>query len=196
MRKRMPILLVLIALPLVLGVSSPTLADGGSGKITGGVNFPAIPEWGDFWLWFRFSVHETEPWDDDGYTVNADGRISWQIYSGEGIGGEHWRRLTATPVCVTFDEDTEGNPTAVVVAQITSQSGYKFVDYDEVGRYAKFWVRDGGTPGSEGDLWNVQSYQFPDEFWPEDDPPSCDHALYKPGQQAADVENGNLAIHP
>lgn len=185
MKKRALILLVLMVLPFMLGGSAPALADS-PGKITGGVGF-LVPQWGDLRIWIRLNVHEVDPG-----THQAAGWCRWKIYS-QDLG---WRHVGARPTCVVFGEgDDEG--TAVLVAQIVSQRGWRSGDYDEVGRYTKFWVRDGGTPGSAGDQWNMQSYQFDPwiEFWPEDEPPDCES--FTPDEDPPiDVENGNLMIHP
>ena len=56
-------------------------------------------------------------------------------------------------------------------------------------------MRDGGTPGSEGDQWGMAYYSFDPfiEFFPADDPPPCE---YFTPDELIDIEGGDLVIRP
>lgn len=79
------------------------------------------------------------------------------------------------------------------MSRIVSRTGW---GWGEPGEYAKFWVRDGGMPGGEGDQWIMQSYQFEPEwieFWPADvPPPDCES--FTPDEPEIAVKGGGLTI--
>ena len=65
------------------------------------------------------------------------------------------------------------------------------------GEYAYFWMRDGGTPGSQGDMWGNKNYSDEDpflEFWPADDPPPCEYFVPSYGIKPIAVEGGDLDV--
>jgi hypothetical protein len=182
MKKRMFFALALVSALLLAGGVTYVLAEAPP-KVTGGVVFP-VPQWGDLRIWLRFSVHEVDP-----VIHAAEGQVNVQIYSPY----EGWRRWEGVPVCVKAGGDEAGG-TAVMVIKITSKSGW---GDGEPGEHAKFWVRDGGTPASEGDQWMTQSYQWEPEwkeFWPKDvPPPDCESITLD--ESPIDIEGGNLVIH-
>ncbi len=196
MKKRVSILLVLVACLPLLGGSLPAVADS-PGNITGGINF-TVPEWGDGRFWLRFDVRQVSPDSDE-----AEGVVNYRLNCT--FNGLKW--IQARPICVSFGDDN-GARAALVVVQIEKYRGFSLVDYDHVGGYAKFWVRDGGTPGTEGDQFNMQSWcDYPKEFWPGEDPgypncaweiPDCDWASYDPDPAPGphDIDGGNLVIRP
>lgn len=181
MKRRILIILVLMGLLLTIGGSAPALA-WFPRRITGDIGFTAPPEWGiDLLLWIHFSVYEINPVTHRGW-----GQCSWMIWNEE-LG---WRYLDSRLSCVMFGEH-EGKPAAAFVSQIVRRMGW---GEGEPGEYAYFWVRDGGTPGSEGDQFGINYYSLDPfiEFWPEDEPPPCE---YLTPDERIDVEGGDLAIH-
>jgi hypothetical protein len=190
MKKRVLLVLVLMA-ALVLGGSLIAWADS-YGKLTGGMYF--VADWGDkFEVWQEYNVHETEPWENgDGIVHNARGHIDYKIFE-EGLG---WRRVKTTPICVAFSEDPDGTPMATVVVRLDRVEGW---GWGEPGEHSKFFIRDGGTPGSNGDQWNMEYYQVrPEwiEFWPVDvPPPDCVSNIPENRDFWWDISRGNLVIH-
>jgi hypothetical protein len=176
MKKRIFFVSVLLTLALTLA-GSPVLADG-PGGITGGVRF-ASPEWGVDQGWIRLTVHEVNP-----ETQEAAGWVRWQEYNADG----GWRHLSSQVICAAFGEDAgEDGQTAVFVVQVTSKRGWGAL---EPGQHVKFWVHDGGTPGSAGDEWSTL-------FWPADDDysvPACGYE-WVPVEYRVAVTGGNLVIH-
>ena len=170
MKERIVLVLLLAAVFLLPGGAAPALA-GGMRGVTGGIHFTASAFGMEGWM--RFDVHATEPGD------LARGWVRWQEYS-EANG---WRRVVAHPVCVAFGESADA-PAAVVVVQIDSRSGWGEGD---AGQYVPVWVRDGGTPGWNGD-------QFATLTWPPQDvAPPCEYG--EPGFIFATIDGGNLTIH-
>jgi hypothetical protein len=177
MRKQIFFMLLFLALVLVLD-GSPILADAPRG-ITGGINF-AAPEWGVDRGWIWFNVHEVDP-----ETNLARGGVNWVEYNAD----DGWRRLSSKVTCVAFGEDVgEDEQTAVFVVQVTRKRGWGPLEPEQ---YVKFWVRDGGTPGTEGDEWGTP-------FWPVDDlddtVPACDYEVLSPDYRVP-VSGRNLVLH-
>jgi hypothetical protein len=153
-----------------------------------------VADWGDrFEVWQRYEIQQTEPWVP-GIGVNARGKVNYQIYH-EGMG---WRRLQTTPICIAFGEDpADGTPMATMVLRIDRVLGW---GSGNPGEHTKFFIRDGGTPGAEGDQWSMQYYDwYPDEFWPADEPPpDCTYEPEDPDAKIEswwDISRGNLTIH-
>jgi len=170
MRKRIWIVSVLMAL-LLLASSAPAWADS-PGMVTGGFHFTAAAFGMEGWM--RFDVHATGPGD------LATGWLRWQEYNQT----DGWRRVVAHPICVTFGE-SEGAPAALIVVQIDSRSGWG----DGVaGQYVPMWVRDGGTPGWNGDKFTTASWP------PQDTAPDCGY--FEPGFFFATIDEGDVMIHP
>jgi hypothetical protein len=185
MKKRKVILLALIAV-LVLFAGSTTALALYNRRITGHVGF-FVPEWGPpsnpgVAISMYYDVREL------GKSGRARGQVSWMIYH-EDMG---WRHVDSRPICVVFGEH-EGKSAAVFVARIVNKVGW---GPGEPGEYAYYWVRDGGTPGSEGDQWGSKSYQYDPfiEFWPADDPPPCEYYVPDHPPQPIDVQGGDLVI--
>jgi hypothetical protein len=184
MKKETVVVVSVLILVLLIGASVPVMADAAR-KVTGMVHFDAFGKR----IWMRFNVHETDP-----DTHRAEGRVAWKMYDEE-LG---WRYLVTRVSCVTYGEDLGQDPqTAVISGQIVQKQGW---GPGVVGEWFRFWVRDGGLPSSSVDQWASQTHGvFPDEFWPEDDPPGC--AYFVPGEspntppQPFDVVGGNLTIH-
>jgi hypothetical protein len=171
MKKRMLIVLVLVAVLLISGGSAPVLA-GSPRKITGGIHFMA-PMFGLEDGWMRFNVREVGPGN------SATGWLRWKEYMEE----YGWRRVVAHPTCVTFGV-YEGKPAAVFVVEIDSKRGW---GDGEPGQYIKFWVLDGGTPGRMGDDFTTLTWP------PAGDPPGCDYE--DPTFLPFVVDGGNLVLH-
>jgi len=171
MKRRIALMLVLVAVFLLPGGTAPALADGMSG-VTGGIHF-AAPDFG-MEGWMRFDVHATGPGD------LATGWLRWQEYR----ESDGWRRVVAHPICTVFGE-SEGAPAAVVVVQIDSRTGW---GEGEAGQYVPVWVRDGGTPGWNGDKFATLTWP------PQDTAPDCEYG--EPGFIFATIDGGNLMIHP
>jgi hypothetical protein len=94
-----------------------------------------------------------------------------------------WRRWKAHAICLAFGEGFDGEPAAAIVVQFDRISGW---GPGTAGQYAEFWLSDGGTPATEGDLGGI--VVFP----PVDDQPDCSYELpwaYWP------VNAGNVVIH-
>ena len=90
--------------------------------------------------------------------------------------------MVAHPTCVTFSESAQA---AVFVVQIDSRSGW---GEGEPGQYILFWVRDGGTPGWNGDKFTTLTWP------PQDTAPDC---KYREADFIfATIDEGNLMIHP
>jgi len=183
MKARIVLAVMLVIVFLV--ATGTASAAGGTGKVTGGIQFFA-PQWGNLTIWQQYSVHQTDP-----DTHAATGHVNWKIYSPI----EGWRSIDALATCLAITEELDGSKTAVVVSRIVSKRGWGAGD---PGEYARFWVRDGGTPGSAGDQWSNQSYDpFPEpwyEFWPADGPaPDCES--FVPDAPPFDLTAGNLVIH-
>jgi hypothetical protein len=170
MKARIVFVVVLVAMLLLPGGATPALADGMSG-ITGGIHFMASAFGIEGWM--RFDVHATKPGD------SASGWLRWQEYS-ESNG---WRRLVAHSICVTFGE-SQGAPAAVFVVQIDSKSGW---GDGEAGQYILFWVRDGGTPGRNGDRFTTLDWP------PQWTAPACEYR--EADFIFATIDEGNLVIH-
>ena len=170
----------------LLGVAlvAPVSAAPPGPRLTGGIQFSA-PGWGDLTIWQQYSVFQTDP-----STHAAKGHVNGQIYSPT----DGWRRIDAEATCLAVTEEPDGSKTAVVVAQLVSKRGW---GAGELGEHARFWVRDGGTPGAAGDQWMTQSYQWEPEwleFWPADEPaPDCESFI--PDESPFAVNHGNLVIH-
>lgn len=171
MKKRIVLMLALIATFLLPGGTRPVLADGIRG-VTGGIHFTASAFGMEGWM--RFDVHAAESGN------LASGWLRWQEYN----ESDGWRHLIAHPTCVVFSE-SGGAPAAAFVVQIDSKSGW---GEGEPGQYILFWVRDGGTPGRNGD-------QFTTLTWPpQGTAPDCEYS--EPGFLFATIDAGNLMIHP
>jgi hypothetical protein len=174
MKKQLLAMLVLMILAFTLS-GMPVLADSPRG-ITGGIGF-ASPEWGVDRGWIRINVHEVTLEEGRGWA-------RWQEYNTDA----GWRRVSSRVKCVAFGEDVgDDEQTAVFVVQITSKRGWGAL---EPGQHVKFWVRDGGTPGSTGDEWSTV-------FWPADDDytaPACDYESV-PADFRVPVSGGNLVVH-
>jgi hypothetical protein len=192
MRKRVLVIALLSVVVLVLVGGSVTALATSYGKLTGGMYF--VADWGGTYeVWQRYNIHETEPWwDEQGVRHNAVGHIDYKIYH-EDWG---WRRVDTIPVCIEFGVDTDGTPMATIVLQITRVEGW---GHGEPGEHSKFFIRDGGTPGSAGDQWNMEYYQAEPwiEFWPKDvPPPECSSSNPANMDYWWDISRGDLMIHP
>jgi hypothetical protein len=177
MKKRVLIGLVLITLALLLS-GIPAQADSPRG-ITGSVRF-SDPEWGVDKGWLRINIHEVNPEKDE-----ARGQAHWLEYNSD----EGWRHVFSQVTCIAFGDDVgQDAQSATFVVQITRKIGWGAL---EPGQYVKFWVRDGGTPGREGDEWTTL-------FWPENDDddtvPACGYET-APAEYRVPVNGGNLVIH-
>jgi hypothetical protein len=185
------IVLALLTVLLVLGGSLTVLA-GSHRKLTGGMYF--VADWGDrYEVWQQYNVQETDPWvDESGVVHNARGQVNYKLYN-ERMGG--WRRVQTTPICVAFGEDLDGTPMATIVLRLDSVRGW---GWGEPGEHSKFYIRDGGTPGGQGDQWNMEYYQMDPwiEFWPKDvPPPDCTSSNPDNMDVWWDISRGNLMIH-
>jgi len=169
MRKRIVFIVMLVAAFLLTTGMTPALADGMRG-VTGGIHFTAAAFGMEGWM--QSNVHAT----GEG---KASGWLRWQEYNE--IDG--WRRVIAHPTCVVFSESS-GAPAAAFVVQIDSRRGW---GEGEPGQYILFWVRDGGTPGRNGD-------EFTTLTWPPQDAP-LDCVYSEPGFIFATIDAGNLVIH-
>lgn len=181
MRRRIIILLLLVASVLMLGGSAPALA-GGPRKITGGVRFTFF-EVPLFEYWGEMNLHEVTPQIGE---ANAEGMWNWREYNDmEDFG---WRRIWGHPVCVAFGQDVGEDPqTAVVVVQIDRIRGWWW-DWEDVGAHWKLWLRDGGTPASDGDQIGIVA------IFPVGEAPTCEYQDPLLGGPFP-LEEGNLAIH-
>jgi len=165
---------VLVALLTVVGLL--TAQAKASPKVTGDVGFES---WG-MEIDLTFSVKESNPG-----THAASGKVTAKAASDY---------LEYVPICVTFTKDETGLPIAVMVLKVT-QTTRTDVGTGKIGEYGMWMVRDGGTPGTNGDQWTVQSYQDEPwiEYWPANDkPPGCEDFN---SNGAQDVDEGNLVIH-
>jgi hypothetical protein len=185
MKKRILIALVLVAMFLIPGGSTPALADS-PGKVTG-LTYFSVPDWGNLRIWLSFDVREVNP-----VTHKATGLVLAQLYSPT----DGWKRLALRPECVVFGKDSDGKKTAVFVVEILRKEGW---GQGAPGEHGKWWVRDGGTPGKQGDQWLIQYYDpDPDnwtEYWPVTVPaPDCES--FKSDDTPLNVARGNLVIRP
>ena len=166
MRKKMPILLVLMMSVLTLGAA--TAGADAARAVTGGIQWSFLGSS----AWFEMDIHEVAPGE-------AKGPVNLKEYV-EGLG---WRRWKGHPICVAFGEGFAGEPAASFVVQIDSISGW---GPGEVGQYMKLWVSDGGTPATEGDLAGV--IVFP----PRDHQPNCG---FRRPKGFWPLDGGDLTIH-
>ena len=183
MKKRILIVLVLVAVFLIPGGPAPALAHS-PGTVAGSVYFP-VPQWGDLQIWLDFDVREVNP-----VTHQATGLVRAQLYS----PADGWKRLDLHPECVVFGTGPDGKKTAVFVVEILRKEGW---GQGAPGEHGRWWVRDRGTPGKQGDQWMIQSYDPVNwiEYWPIDVPaPDC--ASFTPDEKPIKVERGDLVIHP
>jgi hypothetical protein len=167
MKKRIPILLVLMMSLLMLGGAASAGA-GAARKVTGGIQWSFPGHRG----WFEMDILEVGPGE-------AQGSVNLKEYE-EGLG---WRRWKGHPICVAFGEGFAGEPAASFVVQIDSISGW---GPGEVGQYMKLWVSDGGTPATEGDLAGV--IVFP----PRHNQPNCG---FRRPRGFWPLDGGDLTIH-
>jgi hypothetical protein len=180
-----------LAVLLVL-VSTMAAEAGAHRKLTGGMFF--VADWGDrYEVWQQYNVQETEPWvDEHGIVHNAIGQVNYKIYN-ERMGG--WRHVQTTPICIAFGEDLDGTSMAQVVLRIDGVRGW---GWGEPGEHSIFYIRDGGTPGRDGDQWNMEYYQVNPwiEFWPVDvPPPDCTSSRPDHMDLWWEISRGNLTIH-
>ena len=168
MKARIVLVVMLVAVFLLPG-GTVSAGAGGPSKITGGIHFVASAFGMEGWM--NFDIHATGPGG------GARGWLRWREYS----ESQGWRHVVAHPICVTFSGSA---PTAVFVVQIDSRSGW---GEGEQGQYILFWVRDGGTPGRNGD-------QFTTLTWPPQyEPLACTYT--EPSFIFATIDGGNLMIH-
>jgi hypothetical protein len=182
MKKRIVLVLMLVAVFLLPGGTAPALADGMRG-VTGGI-YMFVPQWGDLRVWLTFDVHELDP---DSHA--ATGIVRAQLFS----PNDGWKRLDFRAECVKFDTDAQGKQTAVFIVEILRKDGW---GQGLPGEHGRFWVRDGGTPGTQGDQWINQSYSLDPwiEYWPTTLPaPDCES--FTPDQPPPEVMASNLVIH-
>lgn len=184
MKLRSLVTTLLIVALLGVTLVAPVSATPAGQWLTGGIQFSA-PTWGDLTIWQQYNVYQTNP-----STHAAKGIVNWQIYSST----DGWRSINAKATCLAVAKQPDGSKVAVVVARLVSVRGW---GGGLPGEHARFWVRDGGTPGSAGDQWMMQSYQWEPEwleFWPANVPaPDCES--FTPDEEPFNVEHGNLIIH-
>lgn len=171
-------IVTLLGVPLV----APAAAASPDPQLTGGIQFSA-PGWGDLTIWQQYGVRQVDP-----STHEATGIVNWKIYSPT----DGWRSIDARATCLAVTDQPNGSKTAVVVARLVSVQGW---GGGKPGEHAKFWVRDGGTPGAAGDQWMMESFQWDPwlEFWPDNVPaPNCES--FSPDDAPFNVEHGNLVI--
>lgn len=182
MAKRILMVLVLVAVLTLVG--SRFAQATAFRRVEGDVAYRSPPEWyidPPLKIWMHYDVQQI------GRSHHVSGQVSWMMYSET----DGWRYLDSRPTCMVIGEH-EGKPSAVIVTQIVERIGW---GWGEPGEYAYFWVRDGGTPGSEGDQWGMAYYSFDPftEFYPANDPPPCEY--FTPFLQIA-IEGGDLDIRP
>ena len=185
MNRRMTVALVTLV-TLIIGIAWAPPAQARSQRtITGNVEFPISAWEPGLRIWFHFDVQEVRPADHQ-----ATGYVSWTIYS-PSLG---WRYVSGTPTCAAFDKDRGDQSTAVIVVELRSKRGW---GAGQPGEFARFWVRDGGQPGHQGDQWGLQSYDEANfiEFWPATEEPNCTSKFYFDWPTPVDIEGGNLTIH-
>ena len=184
MKSRTIAAMAIIVVLLGVGLMTTAAAASPSARVTGGIQFSA-PDWGNLTIWQQYSVRQVAP-----DTHAAKGIVNWKIHSPT----DGWRLIDARATCLAVTDQPDGSKTAVVVSQLVRVRGW---GQGAPGEYARFWVRDGGTPGAAGDQWTSQSYQLEPEwieFWPADGPaPDCESIF--PDGPPFDVERGNLVIH-
>ena len=184
MKHRSIVSTLLIVVVLSAALVAPAAAGSSGLKLTGGIQLSA-PGWGDLTIWQQYNVQQV-----NAVTHAARGIVNWKIYS----PNDGWRSIDARAICLAVTNQPDGSQTAIVVARLISVKGW---GGGARGEYARFWLRDGGAPGSAGDQWMMQSYQWDPEwieFWPADGAaPDCES--FNPDEPAFNVEHGNLAIH-
>jgi hypothetical protein len=184
MKKRIVLVLVLVAAFLLPGGTRPALAKRISG-VTGGVGLEP-PDWGDYFrVWIEFNVHQSNP-----STYEADGTITARVYNPT-LG---WKRLWFKAECVSFGK-VDGKPAATLVAKIERREGWDNISTaGDPGEYLKWQLIDGGTPGSRGDVWRLQYYDYGHfvEYWPTYPDGGCDNFR---ADETNYVDYGNLVIH-
>ena len=155
--------------------------------LTGDVGF-FVPEWGNAVIKMTFDVHEANL-----VSHAASGIVTVQLNSDYGS-----KNLSFAPTCMYFGEDNTSKPTLILVMKVTETTVTE-AGTGLVGEYAKWLVRDGGTPGSKGDEITIKSYQLDPtwiEYWPAGSPPDCTTFESTPGYEyPIPVKEGNLTIH-
>jgi hypothetical protein len=165
---------ILMMLVMVLGVVNVQART--PRKITGG--FFSVDFFGIDRGQFTFNIHEV-----DKATGEARGSAHWKEYR-EDLG---LRRVRAYPVCVDFGE-YQGQPAAVFVVKVYSIDGWQDpVEFE--GELFKFWVLDGGTPGTKGDAWSTIGP------WPPTDNLEDYGCAYEDPAFQFPVNGGNLVVH-
>ena len=184
MKRRIVLVLVLVAMFLLPDGTAPLLASGMRG-ITGGIGFEP-PDWGMYFrVWQEYDVHQVDP-----STHEAKGMIHAQVYTP--MFG--WKRLWFEAECVSFGE-VDGRPAATVVATIVRREGWDDIPTaGDPGEYLKWQLIDGGTPGASGDVWRLQYYDYDNfvEYWPTYPDGGCDDFC---ADETNYVDYGNLVIH-
>jgi hypothetical protein len=184
MKKRIVLVLVLVASFLLPSGARPVLAHGIRG-VTGGVGLEP-PDWGDYFrVWIEFNVHQLNP-----STYEADGVIRARVYNPT-FG---WKHLWYKAECVSFGE-VNGKPAATLVAKIERREGWNDIPTaGKPGEYLKWQLIDGGTPGSRGDVWRLQYYDYANfvEYWPMYPDGGCNDFV---ADETNYVDYGNLVIH-
>lgn len=184
MRMRIVPVLVLLATFLLPSSTSPAFAKRIS-RVTGGVGLEP-PDWGDYFrVWIELNVHQLDP-----STYEANGKIRARVYNPT-LG---WKRLWYNVECVSFSE-VDSKPAATIVAIIERRVGWDDVPTaGNPGEYLKWQLIDGGTPGSRGDVWRLQYYDYDNyvEYWPMYPDGGCSDFR---ADETNYVDYGNLVIH-
>jgi hypothetical protein len=177
---------LLLAAVLLLAVGALPASATAARKVTGDVEFTmpfgAVPPGEDPMAQCRaeFDAHEAV----DGRPVK--GSYHWKGYNA--YTGWVWANIQVT--CVTFDPECQ---TAVFSGPVTS-AGPAWWGV-EAGEYLAIWVRDGGTPGSDGDAIGFYIGDEPPAFTAD---PGCDPGgggLVGRPLFRFSIQGGNLQIH-
>jgi hypothetical protein len=180
-------ILTIVACISLLGVLLVTpLYAKESQKITGGVFYqmlfgalpPTVDRTADSWAEFSINANPE--------TGDVKGTYRWRAYNP--ITG--WLSSFVEVECVSFGSDETGNY-AVFSGLVTGGSWE-----DLHGMYTAIWVRDGGTPGSEGDEWGFYANCVGGVCSPGfTSNPGCSVDVLGQPTQLQPVLGGNLSIH-
>jgi len=202
MKKRTIIFVVVVLVLAMLVTTSVALAKPLSlSKITGHAYF-FMEAWGNTEIWNRITINENPR------THALSGLITVKITNPFNVGA---RAYEATPVCVNTYKGEDGSNWAILVDRITAK-GVSGWGPGEPFEYAKWKIHDTGLPGGEGDTtylaYECYDPEFGttcdtdgdgipdapyDEFWPANDPPTCEDTDFV--NFPLEVDQGNLVIH-